>query len=245
MSDNVIPRHAAAGHTPPAAPPAPAAMATPAWMSTTTEPLRAALSGLDQPHIGPATTVWPTRQQPDAAQRAGRYLPKTLRHPQRTLPTLAAHATDRYTQPGQTVYAPFAGSGTIPVEAIHAGRRAIGTDINPRRVELTAANVMFAQQHGATGEALLAEEDARDLGAQPRWLRGRVDLVATPPARLSPTDNPARRWSNADIVDQLEWDLALCLDAVAARRQHPRVRHPTGSPRWAAAGPDRPHRPRR
>src|SRR5258706_13983468 len=117
-------------------------------MSTT--PLQTAVSGVGQEHIGPATTVWPTGQESDAAQRAGRYLPETLRHPQRTLPALAAQAISRYTQPRQTVFDPFVGSGTTMVEAIHAGRRAVGADIDPRWVDLTMRNVQYAQHCGAT-----------------------------------------------------------------------------------------------
>jgi 16S rRNA G966 N2-methylase RsmD len=180
-------------------------------MSTT--PLQTALRGVGQEHIGQATTVWPTGQESDAAQRAGRYLPETLRHPQRTLPALAAQAVSRYTQPGQTVFDPFVGCGTAMVEAIHAGRRAIGVDIDPRWVELAMRNVQYAHHRGAAA-ALVGHMDARHLVALPRRMRGSVDLVlANPPARLYPPGNPARQWSNADLVGQLEIDLKVALYA--------------------------------
>jgi hypothetical protein len=179
-------------------------------MSTT--PLYTALCGVGQEHIGPATTVWPTGQESEAAQRAGRYLPETLRHPQRTLPAVAAQAISRYTQPGHTVFDPFVGGGTTVIEAIYAGRRAVGADIDPRWVDLTIRNVHYAHQHGATATALVGRKDARHLGVVPRRMRGTVDLVvATPPTRLHPPTNPARPVSNADLVDQLEIDLKLAL----------------------------------
>jgi len=123
-------------------------------------------------------------------------------------------AIGRYTQPGQTVFDPFVGSGTTVVEAVYAGRRAIGSDIDPRWVALAARNVAYAHQLGATTAALIGHKDARHLGVVPRRIRGNVDLVlATPPARLCPPGHLARRWANADIVGQLETDLKFALYA--------------------------------
>ena len=193
---------------------APRSAATPSWVQMSTTPLHTALSGIGQEHIGPAATVWPTGQDSDAAQRAGRYLPETLRHPQRTLPAVAAQAINRYTQPGQMVFDPFVGGGTTMVEAIYAGRQAVGADIDLRWVDLSVRNVQYAHQHGATAAALLGHHDARHLGVIPRRMRGTVDLVvATPPVRLNPCTNPARPGSNADLVGQLEVDLKLALYA--------------------------------
>jgi hypothetical protein len=133
-----------------------------------------------------------------------------VQHPQRTHPALAAHAIARYSQPGQTVFDPFVGCGTTIVEAVYAGRRGIGVDIDPRWSELTELNIGYAHQRGATGEALLSRGDARHLPPMRRRMRGNIDLVvATPPARLYPLRDPARQCSNADLVRQLETDLKL------------------------------------
>ena len=193
---------------------APRSAATPSWVQMSTTPLHTALGGIGQEHIGPATTVWPTGQHSDAAQRAGRYLPETARHPQRTLPAVAAQAISRYTQPGQTMFDPFVGGGTTVVEAIYAGRHAIGADIDLRWVDLSVRNVQYAHHHGATTTALIGHHDARHLGVIPARMRGTVDLVvATPPARLHPPTSLARPGSNADLVGQLEVDLKLALHA--------------------------------
>jgi modification methylase len=211
MSDHSEPpRRRYDGHTADPAVFAPRAAATPAWVHTSANPLQAALAGIGQEHIGAAATLWPTGQDSDAAQRSGRYLPQTARHPQRTRPALAAQAIDRYSRPGQTVLDPFVGSGTTVVEAVYAARRGIGVDIDPRWVELTERNLGHAHRNGATGTGIVLRGDARHLAPAPRRLRGLVDLVlATPPVRLEPPGYPARRWSNADLVRQLETDLKL------------------------------------
>ena len=214
MTDRIPLQPPVGGHTCDPATAAPRSAATPSWVQMSTTPLHTALGGVGQEHIGPATTVWPTGQESDAAQRAGRYLSETLRHPQRTLPAVAAQAISRYTEPGQTVFDPFVGGGTTVVEAIYAGRRAIGADIDLRWLDLTIRNVRYAHHHGATAAALVGHKDARHLGAVPRRMRGSVDLVvATPPVRLDPPTNPARPGSNADLVGQLEIDLKLALRA--------------------------------
>jgi len=83
MSDHSPVLPPGGGHAFDLATPAPSSVATPSWVQMSTTPLHAALGGLGQDHIGPTRTVWPTGQDSDAAQRAGRYLPETLRHPQR------------------------------------------------------------------------------------------------------------------------------------------------------------------
>jgi hypothetical protein len=214
MNDPISMLPSAGGHAFDPEPAAPHSAATPSWLQMSTTPLHTALAGVGQDHIGPATTVWPTGQDSDAAQRAGRYLPETLRHPQRTLPAVPAQAIGRYTQPGQTVFDPFVGGGTTVVEAVYAGRHAIGCDVDLRWVDLAVRNVQYAHHHGATTAALVGHKDARHLGWVPRRMRGSVDLgVATPPVRLDPPTNLARPGSNADLVDHLEIDLKLALHA--------------------------------
>jgi modification methylase len=214
MTDPIPMLPPAGGHAFDPATAAPHSAATPSWVQMSRTPLHTALGGVGQDHIGPAITVWPTGQDSDAAQRVGRYRTETLRHPQRTLPAVPAQAIGRYTEPGQTVFDPFIGSGTTVVEAVYAGRQAIGCDVDLRWVDLTVRNVQYAHHHGATTAALVGHKDARHLGWIPRRMRGSVDLVvATPPVRLDPPTNPARSGSNADLVGQLEIDLRLALHA--------------------------------
>jgi hypothetical protein len=57
-------------------------------------------------------------------------------YPARMHPTTAGRLVRALTREGSTVFDPFCGSGTVLVEAMIAGRRAIGTDINPLAVRL-------------------------------------------------------------------------------------------------------------
>jgi len=52
-------------------------------------------------------------------------------------PQLPEFFISRLTEPGDTVYDPFMGRGTTPVQAALMGRRAVGNDINPLSIVLT------------------------------------------------------------------------------------------------------------
>jgi DNA methylase len=52
-------------------------------------------------------------------------------------PQLPAFFIDRLTRPGESVYDPFMGRGTTPLQAALMGRRPVGNDVNPLSVLLT------------------------------------------------------------------------------------------------------------
>src|SRR5207248_2304210 len=56
------------------------------------------------------------------AQRYGRYVAGSAGHRDRTPPDLARALVDRYSNPGDLIVDPFIGTGTMLVEAVHAGR---------------------------------------------------------------------------------------------------------------------------
>lgn len=209
--------------------------ATPGWMLTSTKPLEAALRGIGQEHIGPAATLWPFGQDSDTATRAGRYLPDTRRRPQRTRAALAGYVIARYSRPGQVVFDCFVGSGTTMVEAVYAGRHAVGVDQDVRWVGLTARNLTFAHERGATGNALVLWADSRELSPIPRRLRHRVDQVlATPPLQFKPNDLTGQA---DDAASSPRWN-GTCTARSAAGYPCctwvPRWCSPTGScPLWA------------
>jgi SAM-dependent methyltransferase len=137
--------------------------------TTTTDPLA-------------VTSVWLTCQQPARDQRRGRYVPQTSSHPGKMLPNLAAHAITTYTAPGELVLDPMCGAGTTLVEAVRAGRDAVGVDIEPRYTALAEANLRLAAAHGATAWAKAVTGDATDLAALlPESSHGKVALVLTSP----------------------------------------------------------------
>jgi modification methylase len=127
-------------------------------------------------------SVWPTAQQPAAAQRAGRYLPGSTAHPAKMLPAIARHAITAYSQPGDLVLDPMCGVGTTLVEAVHLGRHAVGVELEVRWAQLARANAAHARRGGASGTAAVVTGDARRLPSLlDPTLVGRVALVLTSP----------------------------------------------------------------
>jgi modification methylase len=127
-------------------------------------------------------SVWTTAQSTGPVQRRGRYVPESVKHPARMLPAIAAHAVDAYTAPGDLVLDPMCGIGTTLVEAIHAGRDAIGVEYESRWSDIADANITHAQRQGATGRGAVMRGDAtRILSHVPAALAGQVALVVTSP----------------------------------------------------------------
>src|SRR5436309_13334326 len=114
------------------------------------------------------------------AQRYGRYVAGSAGHRDRTPPDLAATLINRYSRPGDLLVDPFVGTGTMLVEAVHAGRDGLGLDIEPGWVGLARTNLALAARQGATGRARIIQADTTRLPARvPTGLRGTVDLVVT------------------------------------------------------------------
>jgi SAM-dependent methyltransferase len=114
------------------------------------------------------------------AQRYGRYAAGSAGHRDRTPPDLAATLIQRYSNPGDLIVDPFAGTGTMLVEAVHSDRSGLGLDIEAGWVSLARTNLALAARQGATGHAHVVHADATRLPARvPTALRGTVDLVLT------------------------------------------------------------------
>ena len=127
-------------------------------------------------------SVWVTAQRTGPVQRRGRYVPGSVAHPARMLPAIAAHAVAAYTEPGDLVLDPMCGIGTTLVEAVHAGRDAIGVEYESRWSDIADANIAHAHTMGATGRGAVIRGDAtRLLNLVPAALAGTVALVITSP----------------------------------------------------------------
>jgi modification methylase len=127
-------------------------------------------------------SVWATAQATGPVQRKGRYVRESVQHPARMLPAIAAHAVNAYTQPGDLVLDPMCGIGTTLVEAVHAGRDAIGVEYESRWSDIADANVRHAHTRGTTGRAGVIRGDATGiLSLVPAALAGQVALVVTSP----------------------------------------------------------------
>jgi hypothetical protein len=80
---------------------------------------------------------------------AERLPPDTLTHgfhsyPARLHPGLAARLIGQLTAPGDAVLDPFAGGGTVPVEAMAAGRHAFAADLNPLALRIMEARTLLS-----------------------------------------------------------------------------------------------------
>ncbi|WP_027947000.1 TRM11 family SAM-dependent methyltransferase [Amycolatopsis taiwanensis] len=130
----------------------------------------------------PVVSVWTTAQTSPAAQRKNRYVPESTAHPAKMLPAVAAHAISHYTQPRDLVLDPMCGIGTTLVEAVHAGRRAVGVEYEPHWVDVTRANLALARDTGVAHEGQVFHGDARQIAAllPPEYL-GQAALVVTSP----------------------------------------------------------------
>jgi modification methylase len=130
--------------------------------------------------------VWASAQTTSQWQRHRRYLPESNRHPAKMLPALARQAIEAYSEPGELILDPMCGIGTTLVEAIHAGRRAVGVELAPRWAKLARANIEHAHHQGARHPAHVIEGDARRLPqllatSEPTTLHGQVGLILTSP----------------------------------------------------------------
>jgi len=144
-------------------------------------------------------SVWVTGQTCSQAQRRGRYVPASMAHPAKMLPSIARHAIATYTKPGELVLDPMAGIGTTVVEAVHLDRHGYGIEYEPRWAELAAANIRHATRQGATGTGVVWRADARRLpNPLPAAMRGRVALVLTSPPYGPSTHGHVREWAGRD-----------------------------------------------
>jgi hypothetical protein len=130
----------------------------------------------------PAVSVWTTAQTSPAAQRKGRYVAEATAHPAKMLPAVAAHAIEHYTAPGDLVLDPMCGIGTTLVEAVHAGRRAVGIEYEPHWVDVARTNLSLAHAAGVEYDGRVFHGDARQIASllPPEYL-GRAALVVTSP----------------------------------------------------------------
>lgn len=82
-------------------------------------------------------------------------------YPARLHPTTAARLVTALANERATVLDPFCGSGTIVVEAMLAGRRALGTDLNPLAVRLTRLKTAPHDRNELSSVLSIARDVAR------------------------------------------------------------------------------------
>ena len=148
-------------------------------------------------------------------------------YPARMHPETAARLVRALSERGSTVLDPFCGSGTVLVEAMVAGRRAVGTDLNPLAERLArlktsrlGARDREAMMSGARAVAAFADaRRQRRAGATRRYPREDVELFD--PHVLLELDSIraaiAEQEGGARVRDALELVLSAILVKVSRR----------------------------
>ncbi len=179
------------------------------------------------------------RDDPDRAHVHGFHT-----YPARMHPETAARLVRALSERGATVLDPFCGSGTVLIEAMVAGRQAVGTDLNPLAERLARfktrrfdARDREAIASGARAVAAFADERRkRRAGATHRYPREDVELF-DPHVLLeldsirAAIDGPET--GSAPVREALELVLSAILVKVS-RRASDTSR--TAAPRRLAAG---------
>ena len=147
-------------------------------------------------------SVWATGQSSPRAQlRQGPYVSATAHDTDRVPPAVARLAIGHLSAPGDTVLDPDCGAGTIPVEALRAGRHAIAISDTRRWWSVARTNISATRRTGTHTDALLLDGTPRRAAGQLGGVAGTVDLLLT---SLRPT--PAR-----GPVEALSQTLGHCL----------------------------------
>jgi len=163
-------------------------------------------------------------------------------YPARMHPATAARLVGAISGPGATVLDPFCGSGTVLVEAMIAGRSAVGTDLNPIAVRLATlkttprdASSVDALVTAAREVAAVADERrVRRAGATRRYPPD--DVAAFDPHVLLELDSlrtAIAKREPADVRGVLELVLSAILVKVSRRASDTST---AASPRRIAAG---------
>jgi DNA methylase len=164
-------------------------------------------------------------------------------YPARMHPATAGRLVRAATAPGALVLDPFCGSGTVLVEAMLAGRRAVGTDLNPlaeRLARLKTARLTEGDRDalvaGARAVAAIADERrARRAGATRRYPPEDVELFD--PHVLLELDSIRSGIAGLDLAPAARAALALVLSAILVKLSRRASDTSAGAaPRRLAAG---------
>jgi DNA modification methylase len=112
------------------------------------------------------TTIWQFPRISPVKQREGFYCKESIAHPAK-MPTYLARAIIlTYTHEGDIILDPMAGIGTTVIEAVRAGRNAIGIEYEDRFVRLCNKNLRFTktERNNHTGKGIFIKGDSRQLG---------------------------------------------------------------------------------
>jgi DNA modification methylase len=144
-------------------------------------------------------------------------------YPARMHPTTAGRLVRAATEPGAVVLDPFCGSGTVLVEAMIAGRNAVGTDLNPLAERLSRLKTGLLDEtdredvmKGARMVAALANERReRRAGATRRYPR--EDAALFDPHVLLELDSIRSGVAGLDLPPRAREALTLVLGSILVK----------------------------
>jgi DNA modification methylase len=140
-------------------------------------------------------------------------------YPARMHPLTARRLVEAFSAKGERVLDPFAGSGTVLVEARLAGREAVGVDANPLAVRLARLKVRGASAEASARLVLSAREVAafadarRKAKSGPSHRYGREDMALFQPHVLFELDS-IRAGIDAIADSSIRGDLELVLSSI-------------------------------
>jgi hypothetical protein len=167
-------------------------------------------------------------------------------YPARMHPATAARLVRATTGDGAVVLDPFCGSGTVLVEAMIAGRRGVGTDLNPLAVRLAAlktarldAAERDAVAQGARSAAAFADDRrVRRAGATRRYPQ--EDVASFDPHVFLELDSLRAGVGGLDLAGRVRRALELVFSAILVKLSRRASDTATGAapraPRRLAAG---------
>jgi hypothetical protein len=144
-------------------------------------------------------------------------------YPARMHPVTAGRLVRATTEAGAVVLDPFCGSGTVLVEAMIAGRRAVGTDLNPlaeRLARLKTSRPDETEREGLVAgahevAAFATERRERRAGATRRYPR--EDAALFDPHVLLELDSIRAGIAGLDLPDGARQGLGLVLSSILTK----------------------------
>ncbi len=164
---------------------------------------------------------------PRETQRA-RLTHYLFRYPAKFHPPIARALIEKFSKPGDTIFDPFVGSGTLAVEALAAGRNAVGIDIDPVAVAVATAKTRRIPPKSlrASAEAFLQRLKHHDRGVREYEHRQFVDLsdanyrLQSKPVRSFIPEIPnIDHWFRRYVIVDLAW-MVRALSEVDIPRTH-------------------------
>jgi DNA modification methylase len=164
-------------------------------------------------------------------------------YPARMHPATAGRLVRAATERGALVLDPFCGSGTVLVEAMIAGRRATGTDLNPlaeRLARLKTARLTQGDRDALVAAALAASAIANERRAQRAGATRRYppeDVALFDPHVLLELDSIRSAIGSLKLSPSVRGALALVLSAILVKLSRRASDTSAGAaPRRLAAG---------